>query len=78
MIEADRDLSSSPVHVDRLVQYLDGNLKTLNTQLDESTFDRLLDLISQRVLHTFHNFICKDVEVLQLIQFFFTVRYRVS
>jgi hypothetical protein len=46
-----------------MIRYLDENLQTLNSLLDSSTFDRILEHISQSVIHAMHNAICRDIEV---------------
>lgn len=48
----------------KLVSYIDDHLITLNTQLDTATFDRVLQLIHQRILSTFHTSITGDIEVI--------------
>ena len=64
ILDAELEVGNSTFYVDRLVPYLDANLETLNSRLENPHFDKLLMLISQRVLHTLHNSVCKDIEVL--------------
>lgn len=47
----------------RLVSYIDDHLIALNNQLDTATFDRVLQLMHQRVMHTFYNTITNEIEV---------------
>jgi len=46
----------------RLMSYIDDHLITLNTQLDLATFDRVLHLIHQRIMHSFYSAITIDIE----------------
>lgn len=63
MISNDSEGSFNLAYWERLIHYLDANLITLKQELDSGLFDRVLELVCQRVLHCFYDAVCIHVEV---------------
>lgn len=63
LIEGGEVINTNNNNLDNLIQYLDESLCTLNSELNEENFQRILDIIVEKLAVLMHNLIQMNLEV---------------
>lgn len=66
LIEGGEVINTNNKNLDNLIQYLDENLCTLNSELNEENFQRILDIIVEQLAVLMYNLIQKNLEVSEI------------
>lgn len=73
LIEGGEVIHTNSKHLDDLMQYLDENLCTLSTELNEENFQLILDIILEQISNLMFHLIYTNVDVSGLILLTFTL-----
>lgn len=63
LIEGGEVINTNNTHLENLMQYLDENLCTLNDELNEENFQRILDIMVDQIATIMFNLIQNNLEV---------------
>lgn len=69
LIEGGEVINTNNTHLDNLMQYLDENLCTLSSELNEENFQRILDIIVEQIATIMFNLINTNLDVSNSIIF---------
>lgn len=67
LIEGGEVINTNNTHLENLMQYLDENLCTLNDELNEENFQRILDIMVDQIATIMFNLIQNNLEVNNII-----------